>query len=274
MSQLVTDIITTDRPVANSEKRLSICLRSNGFSFSVTTVDTLLLTVGDCPLSEGMSAMEVARQVAKTIGEDEVALGFKQMNLILPTMQSVCVPAHLYDPSADRQYLATAARVGEGSGIYHSYLSSLNAYLVFAAPADMATAFKVTLPGIDILCQHAVLIEAAHRSASSSHPYILLHVREGAADIEAFFNGNLLLTNSYPAGDCEEVLYHALSVMKHLHLETPDMELAICGLVDRTFFSRMQHFFPNVTLYTGKPYTFLNPDFQTLHTYRHTLILS
>ena len=145
---------------------------------------------------------------------------------------------------------------------------------VVIQPADMATAFKVTLPGIDILCQHAVLIEAAHRSASSSHPYILLHVREGAADIEAFFNGNLLLTNSYPAGDSEEVLYHALSVMKHLHLETPDMELAICGLVDRTFFSRMQHFFPNVTLYTGKPYTFLNPDFQTLHTYRHTLILS
>ncbi|MBR1835202.1 MAG: DUF3822 family protein [Bacteroidales bacterium] len=260
--------------MANSEKRLSICLRSNGFSFSVATVDDLLLTVGDCPFEEGLSAIEAARHVAKTIGEDEVALGFKQMSLILPTMQSVCVPAHLYDPSADRQYLATVARVAEGCGIYHSFSAGLNAYFVFAAPSDVATSFKVTLPGIDVLCQHAVLAEAALRSASSFHPYILLHVREGAADIEAFFNGNLLLSNSYPAGNSEEVLYHALSVMKHLHLETPDMELAICGLVDRTFFSRMQHFFPNVTLYTGKTYTFLNPEFQTLHTYRHTLILS
>ena len=61
MSQLVTDIITTDRPVANSEKRLSICLRSNGFSFSEVTLSGVLLTFGE---AEGQHATSMTSIMA------------------------------------------------------------------------------------------------------------------------------------------------------------------------------------------------------------------
>jgi hypothetical protein len=274
MSSIVTDIITTDRPVANNEKRLSICLRSNGFSFSVSTIDNELLTVGDIQSEPSLPANNLAQLVTQTVCGNEASLGYKQMNLIVPSMQFAWIPDHLYDPALNRQYLQTVTHISDSIGIYHAYSAPLNSHIVFSAPADIVTAFKVNLPGIDITCQHAILAQAMILSSNNTHPVILMHVRESATDIEALFNGRLLLSGSYPANNNEDALYHALSVMKHLHLETPDMELYICGLVDRDFYTRLQHFFPNVSLYTGKPYSFINPDFQTLHTYKHALILS
>lgn len=274
MPQTVTDIITTDRAVANSDKRLSICLRPNGFSFSVFTNDRLLLTVGDIKTASQLPPDQLVQLVLATEGIDGDTLDYRQMRLIIPTMQSVWIPAHLYDPSLDRQYLNTVCQPDPEQGIFRTFSPSLNAHLVFTAPTSTVLAFKIAMPGIDVMCQHSILVDTMMSSATSSHPSILLHVRPQAADIQAFYNGRLLLSNSFPAQNHDEALYHALSVMKHLHLETPDMELSICGLVDRDFYTQLQHFFPTVLLHTGTPFTFLNPDFQTLHTYLHTLILS
>ncbi len=274
MQSLVTDIITTDSAVANTEKRLSICLGSNGFSFSVATLNDVLLTVGEVGLGQYSSATSLARVVAETVLNGEAALGYKQMSLILPSMHFAWIPEHLYDPSRDRQYLNVVASIPDAAGVSRIYSPALKSYIVFAVPSDIVMAFKIALPGIDIHCQHSVLADSSTLSSSVGHPAILLHVRSGMADIEAYYNGHLLLSATYPSSDREEVLYHTLNVMKQLHLETPDIQLSICGQVDRDFYLHLCHFFPNVDLFTGKQYSFINPDFQTLHTYKYALVLS
>ena len=145
--------------------------------------------------------------------------------------------------------------------------------MVFSAPSDMAMAFKVAIPGIDIVNQHSILANEMLLNRSLRHPVLLMHVRDRVGDFDAFYNNQLLLSNSYAASNDDELLYHALDVMKKLHLETPDMELTICGLVGRDLYGRLQHYFPNVTLYTGHPLNYENPQFQTFHTYRHALLL-
>ena len=76
MPQLVTDIISTDKAVANSEKRLSICLRSNGFSFSVVSTDDTLLTFGEVQSQQPLSASQLAQQVIQTLGEHDAVLDY------------------------------------------------------------------------------------------------------------------------------------------------------------------------------------------------------
>ena len=270
MLRPVTSILTTSEAVANDVSRLSICLRANGFSFSVATTDGVLLTVGDVQ-TDDVSASRVAETVAASGGS---ALGYRQMRLIVPGTQFAWVPEHLFDAAHMHQYLNLVAEVGEGMGVYYSYSPALKSYMVFAAPESVVMSYKVTMPGIDVFNQHSALVSEHLLNKSAGHPVVLLHAREGVADIEAMYNGQLLLSNSFAAADEEELLYHALNVMKRLHLETPDMELSICGNVERSLYARLQHFFPNVTLYTALPYRYLNPEFETLHTYRHALILS
>ena len=66
MSNQVTTFITTDKKVAYNETRLSICLRADGFSFSVATMESELLTVGDVLFDE-VSKNSPARAVEEML---------------------------------------------------------------------------------------------------------------------------------------------------------------------------------------------------------------
>lgn len=275
MSYKVTTLITTDKAVANNDSRLSICLRPNGFSFATASTDQVLYTLGEAEFDMTQPLGETVSHIKAFFAEQGVdTLNIAQMRLVVPASQFVWIPEELYDPARDRQYLQMVARPERDNSVCHILSPVLKAYMVFTAPAAAVTAFKVALPGIDIHCQHSVLVNDLTLKKSVGHPCLLVHVREGVADYEAFYDGRLLLSNSLPAADDNECLYHALGIMKQLHMETPDMELTICGDVGRQIYQMLQHYFPSVTLYTGKPHTFVNPEFQTLHTYRHALLLS
>lgn len=274
MTDRVISIITTDKAVATDELRLSICLRTNGFSFSIATVGQELLTLGEAEFDFHRPISQLPQAVKGLFDSADIpTFGYKEARLVVPSECFVWVPEHLYDAARDLQYLKMVANVDIGMGVYHARSGRMKSYMVFTAPADVVTAFKVAMPGIDVVCQHSVLVNETMLQRSAQHPVVLMHVRDGVGDYEAFFNNQLLLSNSFAAKGDGELLYHALEVMKTLHLETPDMELAICGEVGREIYALLQHYFPNVTLYTGRPFTYTNPEFQTLHSYRHTLLL-
>ena len=274
MAGRVTSIITTDKAVATDEIRLSICLGANGFSFSTATVGRELLAFGEAEFDFRRPIGQLPQALKDFFEANGIAtFGFKEMRLTVPSAHFVWVPESLYDAGRDRQYLKLASKPDMGLGVYHSYSGCLKSYMVFTAPAEVVTAFKLALPGIDVVCQHSVLTNEKLMQRSVRHPVVLMHVRDGAGDYEAFYNGGLLLSNSFVADGDNELLYHGLEVMKTLHMETPDMELMICGAVGREIYGLLQHYFPNVTLYTGDPFTFANPEFQTFPSYRHTLLL-
>ena len=59
-------LIVTEKEFASSEKRLSICLRSNGFSFSEVTLSGVLLTFGE---AEGVQAGVGGVKAGLDVGE-------------------------------------------------------------------------------------------------------------------------------------------------------------------------------------------------------------
>lgn len=283
MTDRVTSITPTERTVVTdmgnrpdgNNIRLSICLRANGFSFSTMTMERELLAVGEGewdthrPMGQWPTAQkELLAQYGIT------PFDCKEVRLVVPTNQCVWVPERLYDAGRDRQYLGMVARVEGNTGVCHAWSECVKSYTVFAAPTELVTAFKVAMPGVEVVCQHAVLVDEILLQRSAQHPVMLMHVRDGVGDFEAMWMGQLLLSNSWVCADEGELLYHGIEVMKGLHLETPDMELAICGDVGRELYARLQHYFPNVTLYTGSPFSFSNPELQTFHSYKHVLLLN
>lgn len=275
MSHKVTTIITSDKAVANNDLRLSICLSADGFSFSVTTFQDEIVMYGEAVVELNLALEALSQAVKDCFAQVGVStFGFRQARLVIPTEQFVWIPDHLHESVRDRQYLRMVAHVDISMGVYHIAVPYLHSMMVFAAPASVVTAFKLAIPGIDVHCQHSVLACDQMLQKSIHHPVVLMHVRAGVGDYEAFFNGQLLLSNSYSIQNKEELLYHAIELMKQLHLETPDMELAICGNVDREFYAHLQHYFPNVTLFTGRPISYSNPEFRSLPTYKHVMLLS
>lgn len=274
MSYKVNGFITTDKEFPSYEKRLSICLTPNGFSFSVTTLKDALLTVGEVDFSVHQPLVTLTAELKSMFAQFNIpTFGYNRAVLVVPSDSFAWLPENLYEAGKEQQYLSVVNRPTVGVGYYANHNESQQAYMIFTADTTVVTAFRIAFPGIEVRCQHSQLASDTLLHKSSDHPLVVMHLRPGKADCAAYGGGKLLHSNTYPVGKTDDILVKALSVMKEFSLEQPEMELALCGEVDRGIYAALRPYFPHVTLFTGAQYRIFNPEFQHLHTYRHALIL-
>lgn len=270
----VNTFITTDKEVAAYEKRISICLTSNGFSFSVATIDGTLLTVGDVTMDLNVSMVELSANVRAFFTDYGVSsLGCQQMVLIAPSERFVWIPAHLYTPGDERRYLEAVSSQKMSQMAYGAMVHDADSYIVFEADGTVVSAFKIALPGIVVQCLPGALVRHGLKERALQHPVLLAHIADGRVCFVAYDKGGLLLTTIRHISDSQQVLYNALDVMKRLDIEKPNMELLLSGNVDRALFASLKGYFPKIDLYLGNPMRFLNPEFQRLHSYRYAAVI-
>ena len=258
----------------DSETRLSICLTSDGFSFSLLDGKRQLLALEENLLIPQGGAQALVADLLSRIPFEPLALG--AMRLVVPAERFAWVPAHLFEPQRSRQYLDLVGQpdASTHNTPVHILNKALDAYMVFEADTALVNAFKVSFPGIDVHCPHSLLVTADLLRDSATHPLMLLHITHGRADIEAFYSGRLLFSNSFPAATADDALFPAIDTMKRLHLETPDMELRLCGEVDRAVYARYQRYFPNVGLHIGTPVANTDPTALPVPTYKYPLLFN
>lgn len=265
-------LITTENEVAANEKRLSICLRSNGFSFSEKTSSGILLTFGEAEGEHSSSMTETMNSLKAFFASISIRpLGYASMQLVVISDASTWVPNELYSAAANRQYLKFVGC--DTTSILAAPCKELASTAVFAADDALTTAFKVALPGLSVVNQHLRLTAPAICVRSQEHPMLLVHWRETAIDFAAYRDGRYLCGNTIVCSNDNEVLFHTVELIKTYNLDTPGLELLLCGDIDRNRFSLLRPYAPQTTLFTGTHSSYLNPAFKSLHTYRNALIL-
>jgi len=270
MPYTLHNLITTQGGSASYDKRLSICLAADGFSFAETTPDGLLLTFGQAEGRHAATMTDVARDVKLLFSEVGLQpLAYKGMELVVLSDESVWVPDELYTPAANRQYLNLVG--GRSLSLATCRCPAIASTAVFAAADHVVMAFKVAMPGATVLNQHAKLVQLAPRS--KAHPVLAACWRKGRVDVAAFREGRYLFGNTLFFGNDDEAKFRLLEVVRSYGIESDSTELLLFGEVDRDRFARLRPFFPVVTLFGGNVTRFLNPDFAKFHAYRHALIL-
>ncbi|KWW31337.1 MAG: hypothetical protein AUK63_610 [bacterium P3] len=277
----VDTFITTEKELASYERRMSICLQSNGFSFSVTSTSGLLLTFGEVTvdLAQPMSAL-IADIKSFFAAHHIYPVEFKSMRLVLDSGCYVWIPDALYDAAQNRRYLETVARIPASSMVLSAAHPLLGARLVYAADATLTTSFKVALPGIDCCIRPFALLGKDLLQRAAHHPVIVAHLLSdplrgsAAIDYLVLRDGGLTLSTHRTVNGGRQMLYTSLSVMKQMQVETDDMEFLLCGAVERELFMQLRGYFPRLDLYNGAPHRALNPQLARLHTYRHAAILA
>ena len=272
MSYSRKSLIVTDSEVAPHEKRLSICLKADGFSFSELTSSGKLITFGEAEGRHADSMTVVMADVKAFFAEVGIRpLGYAGIELIVLTEQSTWVPDELYSPAANRQYLKLVG--GDASSIMTASCSSLRSTSVFAADDALVTAFKVALPGTVVINQHVKLATEPFCRRSQDHPVLLSHWRQGRIDFAAYRNGTYFFGNTISFANDNEALFHTVEIIKSFGLETADAELLMCGDATRERFALLRPYFPTATLFTGIHTAAPNTAFKSLHIYRHALIV-
>lgn len=262
-------LIATSGDAAVQDKRLSICLGANGFSFSETTSAGVLLTFGEAEGVHASGITEATREVKAFFAEVGIRpLGYKSMELIVISDESTWVPDELYSVTANRQYLKLVGSKAVSVMTCHS--AALGSTAVYAANDQLAMAFKVALPGLNVINQHAKMVQLKERS--KGHPVLFTHWRKGMVDMAACKDGRYLFGNTlrYESGD--EAIFRIMEVVKSTTLEGGNTELMLCGDVDREMYGLMSPYFPKTTLYGGEC-RIEGAEFAKLRTYKYALIL-
>ena len=274
MSYSTPTYITTANEVPSYYKRLSICIKPNGFSFSRMTVQGTLLTYADVEMDFSLSMSELTRVLKEFFAESHISpFDFEDMRLVIPADYVVWIPKDLFVAEQERTYLESTFDLPEGVACFSTLVKEADAYCVFAANSNVVTAFRIVLPGIELACQHSVLCPSA-LNASGASPVMILYQRDGRCDFVVCRNNELLLSNSYPIKNDEERLFRVLEIMKNLPVESDDLTLMLCGDVNRSVYSSLKGFVPHISLFGGRPIRFINPEFRQLQTYQHVLVLS
>ncbi len=267
--------ITTDKEVPTYEKNLSICLTTDGFSFSITNDKGHLLTLGSIACHTKQSMTEWSNTIKECFNAHKLPLfGYNSARLIISTQQFAWVPDHLYQEGNDRQYLDLVSGSQLGQGIFTEHNEQIKAHIVFAADNTVVSAFKITIPRIHIGCQHSAFVSEHLLQQSDLKSLMLINVRQGVTDFMVLCNKKLQISNTYTTTNTQETIYYGLNLMKQLRLEEATMDTLVCGAIDRESFNQAARFFPNTALYCGRPYTFVNQELHLVHTYRYPEILS
>lgn len=270
MAYRCKSLIATEGDSATQEKRLSISLGADGFSFSITTTSGLLLTFGEVEGEHAATITDATREIKAFFAEVGIrSLGYKSVELVVLSDENTWVPDELYSSVANRQYLHLLG--GKAIAVMSCQCKALGATMVFSANDQLVTAFKVALPGLVVMNQHARITQLL--PLSSGHPVLVAHWRQGRVDLAAMNDGRYLYGNTIAFDNFDEALFQIVEVMKSYGLDTPDAELLLCGDVDRDLYARLRPYFPTTTLFNGNIKSFGNPEFRRLHTYRHALIL-
>lgn len=264
-------LIASNGDTAAQEKRLSICLGANGFSFSETAVASgMLLTFGEAEGEHAATITDATRDVKALFAEIGMRpLGYKAMELIVMSDESTWVPDELYSVGSNRQYLKLVG--GKELSLMTCHSSAIGSTAVFACNDQLVMGFKVALPGLTVMNQHAKMVQLKERS--KSHPLLFAHWREGSVDVAACKEGRYLFGNTLHYGTTEEALFRLMEVVKTCDIAGNSTELMLCGDVDRELFASMQPYFPKTTLYGGEVVKFASDDFKKLRTYKYALIL-
>lgn len=269
MSYACRSLVTTQGDFASHDKRLSICLKADGFSFSETTNGGVLLTLGEAVGTHAASMNDATREIKAFFAEVGVRpLGYASSELIVLTDEHTWVPDELYSSLANRQYLKLVG--GNSAAVMSCACKALGSTSVYAGNEQLAMSFKVALPGLTVINQHVKMVTLASRS---QHPLMVTHWREGRVDVAAFRDGHCLYGNTLTFDNDDEALYRLVEVMRNSGIEGASSEMLMCGDVDRDRFARFRPYFPKTTLYAGEATHYLNEDFKRQRTYRHALIL-
>ena len=247
----------------------------------MTTASGILLSFGEVSMGLTQSMSALVADLKSLFAELHIyPVEFRRIRLIVSSDCYVWVPSALYDASQQRRYLETVSSLPPMAMVSSVYHEGQDAYLVFTSDATVLTAFKVALPGIECCAQPYALLSQTLTKRSAMHPVMLAWLRSNEAgrqttvDYLVLNNSRLLLSTHRQVDDVQQLLYTSIAVMKRMDVETADMEMLLCGAVDREIFMQLRGYFPHIDLYNGDPLRPMHPELARLHAYKYATIFN
>lgn len=217
--------------IVSAQTRLSICLKANGFSFSLIRNDNQkLVALGcfECDLSGTIPAvMNTVKQCFNSIGIK--MFRFAKMKVICSTEKNTWIPYKLYDATKNKDYIKTVSNLHENEIVISNVSEKLDAVSVFAYPMHKYSGVKVLINQAEYCSQHQVLAEYAYDISKFSQNTLIVNKRENVLDIALFKGNEFKMSNSISYTTNEDMIYNLLFILQQTEVDTEAVKLLLTG---------------------------------------------
>ena len=257
------------------EKRLSICLKTNGFSFSITDTKNVLYTFGevDCLFPESLA--EVINGIKQIFTSLNVSVsGYKSTELIMPSQKQTWIPEHLFTDGKEKEYLTALCDANTSESYFSNKVDYIQACSVFAVSNTLSSGWKIAIPSAKIKDQFSKMVEFPCLKNNRVGISVAAFVREEEIDIAVFDSGRFLFSNTFKFEQQEDLVYFVLNVVKQLKLQESKVTVYLAGKVLMTTFDEFRKFFANVKLEKINTLKPANEQLKAVARHEYALILS
>ena len=148
--------------------------------------------------------------------------------------KTILVPDALYNENLNRDFLQLNYQVEPRENIFSSFLTNLNANLVYADDTNVAAKLKAAFPNCSI--NHACAgwlenISLLNKNEEESAMYI--DIEGDKIDIAYFSEGSLQLFNSFACQADEDKLYYPLFISEQLKINPGKNKYYISGFIEK-----------------------------------------
>ncbi len=174
--------------------------------------------------------------------------GFQSVSLVTVTDIYTLIPAIHFDADKAKDFLLLQHPVvTEASQVLHTYYQHAGSMLIYAFDKQAIKTVQSVFPQISIQHHLHQLLEA---NLDTTGEHISLWLRPGKADCLASRGNSIQLLNSYPFQTEEDIVYHVLNILHHLHFDHETAQITIYRGSDISIRPEdiLKNYFPSVNL--------------------------
>lgn len=227
----VKQLLQVEESIVSNETRLSICLKANGFSFSLINNNNLrLLCIGEFEVDTTGSIPQVMNRIRECFSSIGIKMfKFAKTRIVCQTSKNVWVPYKLYDQAKNKEYVKTVSNLLSNETVISNISEKLDAVSIFAYPMHTYSGIKILMPNAEYCCQHQIMAEYTYDITRFSQNTLLLNKRENACDIVIFKGNSFVLSNSFEYQSPADLIYFLLFTLQQLNVDTAEVKTLLTG---------------------------------------------
>ncbi len=256
---------------------LSIQAGLNGYSFSV--LDPLrnkYILLKHFSFESGMTNSLLEEKVAEIQKNDEfLCREYKSVFFAYQTPKYTLIPGPLFNKDNLRTYFEFNHFLEDLDVIHYNSIKTIDACNLFVIPSELSNIVQKSYSNVRYFHPATSLIEYAliNHGGKKSHKVVTTNIYGNIADIAVIEGENLLLCNSFPWKNEQDLVYFILYIYEQLRLNGEETPLVISGEMSKMspaydllksyiknieFEKRNDHFVFSYTFNDIEPHWFVN----------------
>lgn len=250
-----------------SEARLSICLQTDGFSFSIIDNKYELCEMGRFKIAMDGGISNIVKAIRESFAILHITMfRFLSTTVLLPSQKQTWLPLKVYDPNQDRECLYLSSGISIAEVLCKDILPDMDMVSLFAYPMETVSALKIVIPGAKFISTQQRLTECAYSITMEGTQTLLLNHHDDIVDMAFFRNSDFLGSSAHKIDHFSDFIYYLLFTAKHMSLNPSVADIYLSGdAFNEEEMKTIRTFFKNVKVLSNHsdvhiPETFKGKD--------------